>query len=538
MRKFLYLLSLVLIASASNSMAQNRAAHNIQDIDSQWTAGRLSNGTATRQFLTDTPVTGSPRKAPVARTAPEGTLQWYSTSWMCLFYEYVIDNTGVASQLCYGDNGEVNFYDITSSGQDVWTKATIDDEGTIRIPLHGEAGADQRWGKLTLEVANFEIKEGQINAVIIPDAEYYVLKRRSDGVIVSDDIDKDWMERTYMVLIDEYGRVYSLCGAITMTPVEDEVVTPPAGAEVKDYTYLFIQYGNMYSMLTQAAYDGNDVYVQGLCDALPDIWLKGEYNEDKTKIVFRSGQYMGPGQYHHYFSAAHQETETIDGEEELVWKLDDNYVCTVSDDGKTIYLDNEHKFTVTIAGDVAYAIDGGKLIEYHETLTTPAAPIISGVEDIEGICVLFYLPTWDVDGNFINPDNLSWRLYFDDQLYTFDPAIYGNLSESMTEIEYGFIDNWDFFFDGEQRVYIYEDTYKNIGIESVYTLNGESRVSERTYYGTVTGMDSARLDGKKPLRVTYTDLGGRTVEKPCNGLYIRTETYGDGTVKHIKVLEK
>ena len=39
--------------------------------------------------------------------------------------------------------------------------------------------------------------------------------------------------------------------------------------------------------------DGNDVYMQGLSNVVPDGWVKGSFNEDKTQVIFPFGQYVG-----------------------------------------------------------------------------------------------------------------------------------------------------------------------------------------------------------------------------------------------------
>ena len=39
--------------------------------------------------------------------------------------------------------------------------------------------------------------------------------------------------------------------------------------------------------------DGNDVYMKGLSDLVPEGWVKGTFNEDKTQVTFPYGQYVG-----------------------------------------------------------------------------------------------------------------------------------------------------------------------------------------------------------------------------------------------------
>ena len=51
---------------------------------------------------------------------------------------------------------------------------------------------------------------------------------------------------------------------------------------------------------------GNDVYMQGLCQSLPDAWIKGKRNVSDGELTFPSGQYYGSPAtaYDLYFAAA------------------------------------------------------------------------------------------------------------------------------------------------------------------------------------------------------------------------------------------
>ena len=68
-----------------------------------------------------------------------------------------------------------------------------------------------------------------------------------------------------------------------------ELVTPPAGLQTKEYPFtatLYAPKAEDYSAIVKIGVDGNNVYFQGLDKDLPDAWVKGEYNEAKTKVGF------------------------------------------------------------------------------------------------------------------------------------------------------------------------------------------------------------------------------------------------------------
>ena len=92
-------------------------------------------------------------------------------------------------------------------------------------------------------------------------------------------------------------------------PATPEVVTPPAELKAEDYIFSYYKYvesevearaseeGEASGTYEEGARDikigfvGNDVYVQGLCDYLPEAWIKGSIANGNA--TFATGQYFG-----------------------------------------------------------------------------------------------------------------------------------------------------------------------------------------------------------------------------------------------------
>ena len=51
-----------------------------------------------------------------------------------------------------------------------------------------------------------------------------------------------------------------------------------------------------FDTTVNVALDGSDIYVQGLCIGLPEAWVKGTIDEDKT-VIIPTGQYVGMSDY-------------------------------------------------------------------------------------------------------------------------------------------------------------------------------------------------------------------------------------------------
>ena len=146
------------------------------------------------------------------------------------------------------------------------------------------------------------------------------------------------------------------------------------------------------------------------------------------------------------------------------------------------------------------------------------------------------VPSCDVDGNYINPDLLSYRIYFDGVLHEFSPEAYPGITESMTDVPYNFTDYSEIYCNGDlHTIFFHIDSWTTLEVESVYTVDGVTNVSEKASYAAVDAPGILR----EPVSVTYTDLLGRRLDAPAPGsLVIRTTTWSDGTVSTGKTVVK
>jgi len=483
-------------------------------------------------------------------TVPEGEERVYVTDWMQLFGNVIVANNGLAHRVRFASDGKVYFHDFFASGYDVWFEGALNKEtGIITIPTHQVVPDVEIYPNtgltvdLTLEISTFNIQESSMSSDIDFEAESFTLLLKEDGTIVSPDLDLDWENRKYPVLYSQ-GSVFALCGSIHMVPCTDTVVTPPADITPEKYSY-FHRLQEIYpkASLVETVFDGDDVYIAGLCPELPDIWLKGTFNDNRTKLIFKSGQYMGFDQYHHAFSATHPNPEASEDNPEIPnWLADEELVLNVDADGKTFTFDNERLFAVTISGDVSYILYADKLMPYTLSIDKPRRPIITTGDELlwlEADFLPFVQPNVDVNGKYIDTKNLSWRLYYDDELFTFTPDEYMYLAEATDEMPYCYADNWDFIvYDDlmEQCVAIYKTGYKNIGVESVYRLGDEVAVSDRAYFGEAPTTSVSDIQPQSEVVGSeYFDLSGRKVIDPASGLYIRIDRFADGTTAPRKV---
>ena len=88
-----------------------------------------------------------------------------------------------------------------------------------------------------------------------------------------------------------FGKITLIDGSQFALPEieKGDLVTPPAGLQTKEYPFaatLYAPNAQDYSAVVKIGVDGNNVYIQGLDKDLPEAWVKGEFNEDKTEVGF------------------------------------------------------------------------------------------------------------------------------------------------------------------------------------------------------------------------------------------------------------
>lgn len=111
----------------------------------------------------------------------------------------------------------------------------------------------------------------------------------------------------------EGGSILQAFTKITMTELTDKVVTVPENADYRRYRYTAMLGGwNPWENGSWIAFDGDDVYVQGLEWINPEGWVKGALMSDGS-IRIQSGQYLGiKGNYPVYYFAGVYEGDFFD----------------------------------------------------------------------------------------------------------------------------------------------------------------------------------------------------------------------------------
>lgn len=250
----------------------------------------------------------------------------------------------------------------------------------------------------------------------------------------------------------------------------DKPIVVPGNLEYADRIMKASDYdGNEVYQPVKIAFDGNDVYLNGVSAAMEAV-IKGQL--DGAQITFPAGQYLGT-------------VATNSGDVKVYLN---SYVTT--DD--LVFAYNAESGVLSSNGLMAIDAPGAGYLDYWNT------PVISPIVEQAGVpatpaivafqnpVIKFNVPIEDVNGNLMVASKVSYRIYKDidhvEEVVTFDPAEYEKLEEAMTEVPFGFTDNWDFYND---QLYLNQADladWNRVGIQTVYTGGGETNESEIGWY--------------------------------------------------------
>ncbi len=448
---------------------------------------------------------------------------------------------GTVAKFVTTNNGEVYIGNpISSYPVESWIKA-VKEGNTLSIRGAQAIYEEYDWDTDTsymvyvvpLEIVIDEDQQG----TCVPAADMrYDLILNEQGVYESVDHNKMLGVCTMTDDGDYYWQGYGdrdiKISRVNSTPVEI-----PEGSTIQKWIWK----DQYETTLANVVFDGNDIYVSGMYRNIPDAWIKG--TKDGNKVYFPSGQFLGPDYtigYLAYFCGAEFEykTDPDTGEEEQYASMVDNAIFDYSEDGPTLLTVNG--YIVNSSADRLYPLyfyDQVNLeFNDRDVNAIPATPYdLIYDNEYEDKRVMVKIPNVDVDGKLLDVNNLYYEILVNDEPLVFDPDIYYDFSESTTMIPYN-LDGMDVYAIGiDHTVYLYMEEEGVIGVRSVYiNENGETLYSD-IVKDPASATESIAADRKVAGEIWH-DVYGRRIDKPSNGMAIRTTIYSDGTTTHRKIM--
>ncbi len=340
------------------------------------------------------------------------------------------------------------------------------------------------------------------------------------------------------------------------------------------------QNGEVYIQNPSWWHDGNNTWVKGTYT----------YGEDGVFITIPTGQYLAWDEDYGYgiqlvwgSSYVYTDTDPDTGEEgyymgtaiddrttEINFMLGDDCIYLLGTEGDinaefpewgnatglmTIYSDDQSwtSFEIANRDEYGYELPFGELKVMAQGPTQPQNPTADewyDCGDESGYSRFYFtLPTKDVNGLFLYPENLSFSIYVDNgngpEVFTFDEATYYYDIEGMGDMTvipyeiyssgYDFHNSYVYFY--RTNVEGYEPLFTdNIGIQVYYTVDGVTNASDIVWlYDTHVAVDEVNA-GKTVANVRYFNVAGQEMAQP-EGMTIQVTTYTDGTKSAVKVVK-
>ena len=533
-----------------NAMHQQRQMINIDPIQAQRGIAMPKAEGETQEYVT---------------TQPEGELKTYVRSGdnMTAVMGGIVDGQqdGRAMNIVFAPDGKTVWFDKIISATTAtfgWIKGEIEgdkiviksgqyawyyDYGTYYTAYSVERIVPNPDGNAT-NYDTYMTAEGDIEfsiaedgtLTLLPDANGVaaigLIRRTTDEFLVEYGYDGKWLG------YGDQNTVY--------TPFEANFNEGPAeGTELQDFamTYdLYVNSAERSGHLTKGAIVGDKIYIQGASQYLKDAWLVGTIQGNKVTV---DKQLVGIlDGYYTYFvggeivSQYNEETQ----QDEYYYVPIEQLTFDYNAETQTLTSDN----CLLVAASENLFAEGYMKVAfnpYEDIAVQPATPIVG--EDYlaynaeSGSCfVTVYVPCEDVDGNYIDASKLTYSVYVDDELFTFDPSFYFYFEQPTTTVEYGFIDAYRFqdLGGGRVAIEINQEPQHTIGVKSFYAGGDTVTESEMgLFYVNQTAISD--IQAKAVAGVRYYNLAGQGSDKPFKGINIVVTTLTDGTTTATKVIK-
>lgn len=329
----------------------------------------------------------------------------------------------------------------------------------------------------------------------------------------------------------EDAGIYLFLNGYDMEPVgELPTFAPSADVPVEQW----LLRSDQGSRFVKAAVDGDNVYVAGLSEMAPDDFIPGRM-EDGV-VTFKSGYILtsNPRWYVCLMGGLEGEPDewgwpSIELTLDMRFAVDDESgVWTLSPENACILETNYFKTSY-------FSLLSGVSMRKYEG-DAPAVPANPSVIDYDAFnrMLMIDVPTEDVQGEYINPEHLSYALMMDGELYEFTPADYIALTEPKIFLPYGFSDGWDIYFNGWMHsIFLQGETeWDELEVVSRYEVDGIVNYSPNW-----TACINALQDSPESPSAIYHDMNGRRIDNPAaKGVYIKTTITPEG--RHIEKIMK
>ncbi|MBO4464865.1 MAG: choice-of-anchor J domain-containing protein [Prevotella sp.] len=368
-----------------------------------------------------------------------------------------------------------------------WIKGTLSDDGKSITFASGQYYGSYSGDMYSFFFAAYDLNTSSLAPVTVAyDAEAGTMTWPTDVLIIENG--------TFKGTDEMYGYFTEITAM-----VKGVAPNPLAAPDIVTAEYLFKakslstdgQTGELvtsdYNRRVQVGIGINEIYVKGLCEDMPDSWIKGTFDSKTNLATFPTGQHFGtydPWEgtgwagydVQEFFFAGYGEN----GLEDVVMAFnEDTGVFTMV--SPAYMLINAY----WLLPEPYQVFEDVELVPIPDVAAIPALPeIIAASQTGDDPYISVNIPVEDEDGNPILTSKLSYQYYYEVGQevtpLTLTPNEYPNLDEEMTEIPYGFTSTGI----SQQTLYLNMDfsNWRRVGIQSIYRGGGKENRSEIFWY--------------------------------------------------------
>lgn len=503
---------------------------------------------------------GTGGEAPEIITFADGQSTLYSRqgySWQYTMYGVdMVNQDGAVMNIVKDKDGKTVYLQdiICGTNEKTYVRGELSEDGskiTVAMGQFVHYNTKDQWGH-KLAMLNFD----EDSETYIADDTQFAVYSIKDGVLTLEDTDEDYKgeegvfpKRILGLIYQDVNPVYDGKWAsfgdvhTVLTPASAGDVELPDDVDVEQFALTFDKTSYTIGTVRQGqtvdvGISGSDIYIQGLSKDLPEAWVKGTIDGDK--VIIPNNQKLGvQWQYLIYLLNGKQEQAYDEEYDEYytIYKLvDEDIVLNYDAATKTLGAQNAEQTLIINAGntEVYYLslLVNPELYPHVDRAVKPATPRVVNLFDYTtslGYTITDnYIPTFDVDGKFINPEYMTYKVYVTvitdkgeyDELFTFTQDEYWLIPEDMTEIPYNFSDGRD-IYSGASSIFFYRTDISNYGIQSFCHYGGETVASEIGWYIEDEPDGIKQIDATSSREPQLYDMMGRKVSADYKGLVIR-----------------
>ena len=311
---------------------------------------------------------GVVREVEVSSDAPDGVNP----------YEIIYEEQDGAISIVFGPDNKVYIqHPVSWSYYNGWIEGTLSDDGkTITVPM-GQYVAYARSLEMAVQVGVFVYDAEAGTYVYDASVEELTYTIGDDGTITMNGTDTSrilgTMNRAFGSQFQylDYEWLQSGDYQSVYVPAAEQPLTPPEDLATESFYLTTVVNDGMewdpFSAIVTMGFDGDDVWMKGISEYLPEAWIKGK-REDRT-ITFPNSQLLGAYEVMVYFKAA--DYNPVNGN-----TTQQDMVLTINEDGTFSTFD--YVFITTDKNNLDY-------INYYQGLTISRYPdvVVMAPEDLE-----------------------------------------------------------------------------------------------------------------------------------------------------------